>query len=331
MSASCAGRRGGKVAGAVAAGLALGAVCTLATASDALAMTVRQVGATPSSITCAFAPGPQEELVDITGAEYRTVGSGEWIAVPSEYVEDFTKSGMTIGNLEPGVLLAQMRINYTCRHGGSSVATAEAAYCYDLATVADPVDDVKIAAQLFDTKKLKLSFANPGAIEGYQVKLAPIAGKAPVVTYRRSFEKTTFSNKDRFTTDYFDARLNTVYKVRVRTWVAMDDTAKTKVYAKWSPTTVVVPQPDMWGKRSGSAAKLSWTKIKGASSYTVYASTKAKSGFKKLATTSSTSLSVKKIAGKKLSSSKRYYFYVKAKAVQGKKTYSTGGKAIFSL
>lgn len=313
-----------------AAGLVAGSAWMLASTDSAQAMTVRQVDATMGTAKLEFTPGPHEEIVRIDGLEVKTYNTEEWLPVPSEYIESLSTEGASLMFLEPGSLLAQVKVCYTLKYGGSSVATSAESAVLGIKTVAAPASNVKIAGQLFDTKKLKLSFANPGAIDGYQVKLAATSGKDNA-SFSYSYPRTTQTSKSRLATAYFDTKLDCVYKVRVRTWVTMGDADKTKRYSKWSAATALVPQPDAWGTGSGKRAKVAWTKVKGAASYSVYASTKRSGGFKKVATVRSTSLPATKVAGKRFAAGKKTYFYVRATAKLGKKTYTSPASAVYSL
>ena len=76
------------------------------------------------------------------------------------------------------------------------------------------------------------------------------------------------------------------------------------------------------GKRQ---AKLSWNKVAGADSYTVFYSTKKNGGFKKL-TVTKTSATLKK-----LSSGKTYYFAVVANDKIGKNTYSSAKSKLVAV
>ena len=71
---------------------------------------------------------------------------------------------------------------------------------------------------------------------------------------------------------------------------------------------------------------LSISKVSNASSFTVYASTKENSGFKKVKTVGAKkrSLTIKKVAGKKLKKNKYYYFKIVPNAKVGKKTVKSG-------
>ena len=74
------------------------------------------------------------------------------------------------------------------------------------------------------------------------------------------------------------------------------------------------------GKKTLTA---SWKKVAGATSYTVYVSTKQKSGYKKVTTTKKESYKITKYGKKKLSSNKKYYVYVVANTKVGKTTYKS--------
>lgn len=325
-----AGAMGKRAMSVAVVGLLAGSAWMLAGADSALAMTVKQVDATMGTAKLEFTPGTHEEIVRIDGLEVKTYNTEEWLPVPSEYIESLSTKGASLTFLEPGSLIAQVKVCYTLKYGGSNVATSAESAVLGIKTVSAPADGVRIAGQLFDTKKLKLSFSNPGAIDGYQVKLTAASGKGGS-SFSYSYPRTMQTSKSRLSTAYFDAKLDRVYKARVRTWVTMGDAAKTKRYSKWSAATVLVPQPDAWGIGSGKNAKVAWTKVKGATSYSVYASAKKSGGFKKVATVKSTSLPAAKVGGKRFAAGKKTYFYVKATSKQGKKTYTSPANAVYSL
>ena len=88
--------------------------------------------------------------------------------------------------------------------------------------------------------------------------------------------------------------------------------------------------------RSASKKKITvkWKKIKGATSYTIYASTKQNSGFKKIKTISAkkkSSYTFKKIGKKKLKKKKRYYVRVAYNTKVGKKTVKSKIEAVASV
>jgi fibronectin type 3 domain-containing protein len=94
-----------------------------------------------------------------------------------------------------------------------------------------------------------------------------------------------------------------------------------EIYGKWSDSKVIVAQPSLvLEQKSSKSIKLSWKKISGATSYTVYRSTSSYTGFKKIKTTKST-----KLTNSGLKSNTYYYYYVVANGVKvkGKNLKST--------
>lgn len=90
------------------------------------------------------------------------------------------------------------------------------------------------------------------------------------------------------------------------------------------------PHSKVNAKQSGSNIKVSWNKVTGATGYTVYVSTKEKSGYKKAVTItkgSKTSTTIKKYGNSKLKKGKTYYIRVvankKVKVNNKSKTYTS--------
>ncbi|MCR5836285.1 MAG: fibronectin type III domain-containing protein [Lachnospiraceae bacterium] len=119
------------------------------------------------------------------------------------------------------------------------------------------------------------------------------------------------------------------YKVRVRTHSNVGETAK---WGEWSDWTYLANGPRKISvKRKKNTVKVSWKKCKGATSYTIFASTKEKSGFKKVGSTKKNSIVIKKIGKKKIKKSKKYYFYVVSNYKKDNVTYKSGnGNTIVS-
>lgn len=99
-------------------------------------------------------------------------------------------------------------------------------------------------------------------------------------------------------------------------------------WSPWSNKMYFLSQPLTTYKTKVAGGKLAvaWKKVMGAQKYTIYVSTKAKSGYKKVATVRSTKSSVviKKLQGKKFNSKKTYYVYVQATKKVGGKTFTSG-------
>ena len=115
---------------------------------------------------------------------------------------------------------------------------------------------------------------------------------------------------------------NQVYKLKVRGY---SEPHGKKFYGPWH-TKTVVPQPKMNKVKlvKGNKVKLSWCKVKGATKYIVYASTKYNKGYKKVATVrkNKNSVIVSKVRGKKMKKYKNYYFTIQAVAGKNKSTRS---------
>ncbi len=111
------------------------------------------------------------------------------------------------------------------------------------------------------------------------------------------------------------------FKVRVRAYATTSDGVKK--YGAWSDWKYVCQQPDVTKMTSKSnGMQIKYDKISGADRYIVYMSTKKDSGYKKVATTKKTSVTIKKLGKKKLKKGKTYYVYVVAYNKVGKKYYS---------
>ena len=104
------------------------------------------------------------------------------------------------------------------------------------------------------------------------------------------------------------------FKFKVRAYVY--DEAGNKLYSDYSSDKVVVPRARIkkFKASSRSSGKITWQKIKGAKSYSVYVASSETGKYKKKGTTSSTSYTVKN-----MSLGKRYYVYVVANGVKIKK------------
>ncbi len=172
-------------------------------------------------------------------------------------------------------------------------------------------------------------------IKQVDVSWDKVAGKYSGVTYDVMFmdaagKKVIESKTGLTSTSYSHAiKNNQIYTVKVRAIRTPDaeySTCPTTV-TPWTNVCYLFTQPTVTSaKVSGGKMKINWGKIKGASGYTVYVSTKRNSGYKKVASVkgSKSSVTVKKLKGKKFKSSKTYYVYIVAKKKAGGVTYTTG-------
>lgn len=158
-------------------------------------------------------------------------------------------------------------------------------------------------------KSLKFSYSEQKGASGYEVSL--YKGKKSV--------KVIYTTKTSYT--FKKLKENTQYIVKVRAFMNMGG----KKYGQYSSALTVktatkAPTKLKVTKKSKSAV-LQWSKMKGASGYEVYMSSKKTSGYKKIATLSSASKT--KYTKKKLRSKKTYYFKVRSYTTKNKcKSYS---------
>lgn len=111
------------------------------------------------------------------------------------------------------------------------------------------------------------------------------------------------------------------YKVRMRAYTTLS--SGKKVYGAWSGWKYVCQQPDVTAMTPTSKGmNIKYDKIAGADRYAIYMSTKQKSGYKKVATTTKTSYTVRKFNKKKLVKGRTYYVYVVAYNKVGRTYYS---------
>ncbi len=103
------------------------------------------------------------------------------------------------------------------------------------------------------------------------------------------------------------------FKFRVRAY-SIDPTTGQKVYSAYSKEKVIIPRATITSKKAVSGgAKITWAKVEGAKSYTIYLS-KQGAKFKKVKTTTSRSYTMKN-----LSKYTDYYVYVQVNDVKYKK------------
>lgn len=118
-------------------------------------------------------------------------------------------------------------------------------------------------------------------------------------------------------------------KIRVRAYVNVDGKKK---YGPYSDECWFARFPNIKVKlvnkyRAEDGVQFSWNKVQGAKNYTVYVSTSSSRGYKKVATTSKTSLTVKKFGNSQFRSGGKYYYRVVANSKKkvGKKQKAVKG------
>lgn len=174
---------------------------------------------------------------------------------------------------------------------------------HKLVTTAGAVTGLKVSEWNVRTNQIVLGWDNTAKFEsGYQIELYSADGKTLLKTYRaagRRAKGTYFTNKK---------LKNTPFQYRIRTYTTLSGQPS---YGAWSEMAYAVPQANVKAvKKSDTSVQLTWDKVAGAKSYTVYRATKDGGKYKKVGTTSKKSLTVNN-----LNAYQDYYFYVKANKV----------------
>lgn len=295
-------------------GLAGAAALAMALASPqpAMASSNTQTDATTTSVSARYSlsdfSNPQVTYAEIS-EDGRT-----WSRASTTVL---TNSAVTVTGLKPGTEY-DVRIHLTA----GSVELTDT--LWDLRTVPSKVSSIKVGNTYSYSGSMWLTFSNPGGFDGYEISIDAYSGKKADKTIRKDYGFTYSSSGATIDTDSTKMSLKTAYKAKMRTYVLMGD-GKTKKWSEWSSTNILVPQPAMSSKikKAGSGVKVSWSKVSGAKSYTVYASANKDKGYKKVGTVKGNSKVITKVAGKKMRNGKGYYVYAVANVPYNGKTYKS--------
>lgn len=167
-------------------------------------------------------------------------------------------------------------------------------------------------------------------VDNYWDSLSTISITLPDYDHMDGYQAVAYTSKgkkvfsDTSSSRYLDlkkVKARAFYKIKVRGYSVINGK---NVYGAWSSYKYVAHQPDVTSMKqvgSNKQAKIKWQSVSGATSYTVYMSTKRTSGYKKVATVKGTSATVSKIGSKKLAKNKKYYVYVVANKKVGGTTF----------
>lgn len=179
------------------------------------------------------------------------------------------------------------------------------------------VQQLSLSIQATNTTQAKLSWSKANNVSVYKIY------RATSKNGKYALAGTVAGNK---TTSYTDKNLTCgkkyYYYVKAfgkgnNTQICVGETDKTRV--KIQPSKVTLNKVT---QKSGSKAKLSWTKLKNVSGYEVYYATAKNGKYKKLTTRKGSGTIT--YTTKKLTKKKQYYFKVRAyKTVNGKKVYGS--------
>lgn len=176
------------------------------------------------------------------------------------------------------------------------------------------VEGLKVSFSSPTTNYIDMSWDRRDSADGYQYEIYSLAGKK---------DKKILTGKERSKGAFFSSnKLSKAQflKVRVRGYVSL---GKSTQYGAWSKWVYTSKQPDVTARRNSKGIKLSWKKVAGANSYTVWISKNRNSGFKKVKTLSKTSITITKCGKSPLKRRTDYYCIVAANKKIGKKTYQS--------
>lgn len=287
-------------------------VITVATAPPAV-QKVYQTSATTSSVTIGW-----DGVSGATSYQIYEYTNGNRILKGETTGNTFTISGLKNTEKLP---FSWIEV-YSVRSSDSYKAVQSndgIVYASGMRLVSSKVKNVAVRNYWSNIKEVSFGFDNLEFADGFQYQLYEKNGKKPISSgYSTSYYSTYLKN----------LKANKFYKLRVRAYVKVNGN---NVFGEWSDATYFSYQPKVFLKRSGSALKLSWKKVKGATNYTVYMSTSKNTGYKKIKTLKGTKIKVSKFKKKKLNKKKTYYVYVIANTKVGKKTYKSDKQYYYYL
>lgn len=164
------------------------------------------------------------------------------------------------------------------------------------------------------TRYLELSWDRRNSADGYQYEIYSIAAKKAkkLISDKKSYNGSMESvSSNKLVKPQF-------LKVRIRAYVVLGSGTR---YGAWSGWKYISKQPEIKISNVSGGQWVSWKKVGGADSYTLYVSSKRENGYKKVKTLSKNSMTVKKYGRSALKSGKTYYYIVVANKKIGGKTY----------
>ncbi|WP_394924597.1 fibronectin type III domain-containing protein [uncultured Robinsoniella sp.] len=268
---------------------------------------LNQSAAKTSSISLTWSPATGATRYQV----YKVDGSAQISATTT------TSPSVTIGNLKTGTRNSFKVYAERVSSSGYVARNDYSAYIY-ANTLPGTVTGIKVAYSYPHSNQVALAWNRAENAKGYQITVYTMKNKktGKTLNVSGSSYNTIKMNQKSF------------YKVKVRAYIQLNNGKK--VYGNWG-STYVANQQEVKVRNVSGGLTASWPKVTGATNYTVYASDKAKSGYKKVYSTKSSSYTLKKYKGKKLKKGKTYYFYVIAnKKVKGK-TYKSVGSWYYGM
>lgn len=187
-----------------------------------------------------------------------------------------------------------------------------------VATKPKKITGLKINGAFASKNKLNVIW-NDSTCYGFEAYCYNKSNKLVQKVDESNYRSTTFSKTN----------TQNIYSVKVKPYVYIN--GNQKLYGDMSSTLYAVPQPRITTQNKDvnlHSVKLKWKKVKGASKYVIYVSTKKTSGYKKVATVKSSKNSyvVNKFKGKTIDTRSKKYIKIVTYAKFGKKTVKSQSK-----
>jgi len=261
---------------------------------------VKQTGASNRSVTLSWQAVSGATDYDI----YYGVGMNQTVAATTK------KTSVVLNGLEPGERHVYEIVPKKSIDGYTATANR---IRFDTTFYAKTTSDrqcVNIYGVYPTINKFGVKWTTPNTCDGYEVLLYNYSGKlVSRKVLSHLYDNECFNN----------IKYTSFYVVKVRSFV---NTASGRMYGKAASVTFANQiKPSV--KTSGKGIKIRWSKVKGATNYTVYVAASKKGKYKKAATTKSTSCTIKKYGKKSLRKGKTYYFYVVSNRKVKGKTYKS--------
>ena len=266
----------------------------------------RQVGATTNSITLTWNP--------TTGAQ------GYYVYRYDSYnnyakLAETTATTATIGGLTASSEYQYFVVAYKQLTGIVTSSTYQTVYAK---TVPGKGYSAKMTSFYSNINVAYYGWNSVNKADGYQFQLQNYKGKN---LYTKDVSYSTSIRLEPFYKNVFT-------KARVRAYITVNGQ---NIYGEWSDYNYNASSSSVSVKKVSKGKKINvkWKKIKGCTSYTIYASKKSSSGFKKIKTLNSkkSSYTFSKIGKSKISKKKRYYIRVVYKIKVGKSTKTSQVRA----
>lgn len=266
---------------------------------------LKQTDATASSITMSWDSMPGVEGYMI----YRYDSYDSFTNLGASVTNSYTLKGLQASSNESYFVVAVKS------NSGGDVAISRTFERVDMRTAPAKVSYIQMSSYYSSLGSADFKWNGVNNVDGYQFQLQNYTGKTILTKETGSFTTSVYINpykKGVFT------------QARCRAYITVNNK---RVYGAWSPYDYNATATKATAIRSGNKKKitLKWTKIKGASGYAIYVSTKSGSGFKKIKSlkANKTKYSFTKFKKKALKKNQRYYIQIRYLRKVGKKTVTS--------